>query len=75
MGYGDEGLLRANFWGKRKVYGYTIDNQNATTLDYYDVPAPKWATTGLQKTGFSHKIDSIPELQKVSNIFDVSLGR
>lgn len=75
MGYGDEWLLRANFWGKRKVYGYTIDSGNTTTLDYYNVPAPQWATTWLQKTGLTHKASFTPEIVKKSDIFGISLGK
>jgi hypothetical protein len=69
MGYGDEGLLRANFWGKRKVYGYVVDSGNSTSLDYYDIPAPKWATTGLQKMQHMQKTLQTPD------VFDISLGR
>lgn len=75
MGYWDEGLLRANFWGKRKVYGYVVDSGNNTSLDYQDVPAPTWATTGLQKmSGAKSKLLITPEVYKES-IFDVSLWK
>jgi hypothetical protein len=86
MGYGDEGLLRANFWWKRKVYGYVIDSGNATNLDYTNVPAPSWATTGLQKTGntpsnYTHteaieqEINISDSVEEKNKIFNVSLGK
>lgn len=85
MGYGDEGLLRANFWGKRKVYWYVIDSGNTTTLDYMNVPAPSWATTGLQKVWSTQSnyidITYIPsannteKLQENVDIFNTSLAQ
>lgn len=83
MGYGDEGLLRANFWGKRKVYWYVIDSGNATTLDYMNVPAPSWATTGLQKVWSTQSNyiattnTQVNEEEDVNDldIFDVSLAQ
>ena len=81
MGYGDEGLRRANFWGKRTVYGYVVDSWNNTTIDYTNVPAPGWAITGLKKAGSTTTIN-LPvntEIIKetsyiVPSVFDVSLG-
>lgn len=87
MGYWDEWLLRANFWGKRKVYGYVVDNWNTTSLNYKDVPAVKWATTGLQKTGMQWNVpvqklstsgsDSIESTssEKLPDVFDISLWK
>jgi peptidoglycan hydrolase-like protein with peptidoglycan-binding domain len=56
MGYGDEGLRRANFWGKRKVRWY-ISTSQKITLDYTSIPAPKWATHNLIKTQNNVKED------------------
>lgn len=64
MWYGDEWLQRALFWGKRKVYGYVIDPKNQVTLDYKNVPSPKWATDGLQEAK-----------KQLPHIFDTSLGK
>lgn len=63
--YGDEGLRRAMYWGKRKVYGYVVDSSNPTSLDYASIPAPLWATNNLKKQSY------IPD---VPDVFDVSLG-
>jgi len=80
MGYGDEGLRRANFWGKRTVYGYVVDSWNTTSIDYTQVPAPGWAVTGLKKAGTTTTISTpvisenyapIPE----TTIFDISLAK
>lgn len=58
MGYGDEWLRRALYWGKRKVKWSVISAQSQVNLDYSSVPAPTWATNNLQK---------------VSNIFHIPL--
>lgn len=50
MGYGDEWLKRALFWGKRKVYGHVVDSGNAVTLKYDTIPSPETATSGLKET-------------------------
>lgn len=50
MGYGDEWLRRAMYWGKRKVAWRVIARSKSTTLDYNTIPSPKWAvpkTTSL----------------------------
>ncbi len=62
VGYGEEGLRRALFWWKRKVYGYIVDNWRKTSIDYNIIPSPKWATDGLKK-----------KQKKLANIFDISL--
>lgn len=49
MWYGDEGLKRALFWGKRKVYGHIVDSWNAVTLKYDSIPSPESTTTGLKE--------------------------
>lgn len=81
MGYGDEGLLRANFWGKRKVYGYVVDEHNNTNIDYTSVPAPSWATTGLQKVASVSSTNTLeknntPEqvINETPEVFSISLG-
>ncbi len=73
VGYGDEWLRRALYWGKRTVKG-NITNRNSTvTLDYKTVPSPIWATKGLKKIssvfhtplGIGSNIKSIKELQTI----------
>lgn len=78
MGYGDEWLRRANFWWKRKVYGYVVDPGNTTTINYKNVPAPNWAITGLKKAGSNVSV-SLPitttyDQEPISSVFDVSLA-
>ncbi|MFK7780505.1 MAG: hypothetical protein QM490_05230 [Candidatus Gracilibacteria bacterium] len=60
MGYGDEGLRRALYWGKRTVKGNFVSNNSNVTLNYYTIASPEWATKGLNK---------------VSNIFSTGLGK
>lgn len=79
MWYGDEGLRRANFWGKRKVYGYVVDPGNSITIDYKNVPAPNWAVTWLKKAWTTTTITT-PVITNfteapVSSIFDISLSK
>ncbi len=49
VGYGDEWLRRALYWGKRKVKGTVVSRGSAVTLDYGKIPSPHWATNGLKK--------------------------
>jgi len=60
VGYGDEWLRRALYWGKRKVKGKVISRWSNTTLDYSTIPAPLWATNGLRK---------------IPNVFHIPLGK
>lgn len=50
MWYGDEGLRRALYWWKRTVKGSFVSNSSKITLDYNSIPAPFWATNGLEVT-------------------------
>ena len=65
MGYGDEWLRRALFWGKRKVYGYPVKSTTPVSIDYTEVPSPLWAIKWLQKTYKKTLID----------IFNTSINR
>lgn len=73
MGYGDEWLRRALYWGKRTVKGNVIASNSAVTLDYSTVPAPLWATQGLRKVanvfhnplGKWSNVEQVQELQKL----------
>jgi len=72
MGYGDEGLKRALYWGKRKVKGSIVSASSAVTFDNSSVPAPNWATRGLstipaifyEGIGIYSTPESITRLQK-----------
>ena len=63
VGYGEEGLQRALFWWKRKVYGHVVASENEINLDYNVIPSPSWATKSLLQVK-----------KKLPNIFDISLG-
>jgi len=80
MWYGDEGLRRANFWGKRTVAGYKVDNTSATSIDYKNVPAPLWATVNLKKTdkateekvySFTSPVTSLSPVSEIKNMQSV----
>lgn len=68
MGYGDEGLRRALYWGKRKVYWHVVSSNTKSDLDYSIIPSPLWATNWLKK-----QITKKKQIQ--TSIFDVSLGK
>lgn len=68
MGHGDEGLQRALFWGKRKVYGYVVDSGNAPTLNFESIPSPTWASSNLSKETKQEKVVK-------NTIFDLALQK
>lgn len=73
MGYGDEGLKRALYWGKRKVKGSIVSANSEVNLKYDTIPAPNWATRGLstipsifyENTGIYSSVESIKRLQEL----------
>lgn len=44
MGYGDEGLKRALWWGKRTISGYIVDQNSTVNIHIDSLSAPNWAT-------------------------------
>jgi len=48
VGYGDEWLQRALYWGKRTVKWNIIDSNSIVTLDYTKLLSPNWATSWLK---------------------------
>lgn len=48
VGYWDEWLQRALYWGKRTVKWNIISSDSKVTLDYTKMPAPNWTTTWLK---------------------------
>ena len=49
MGYGDEWLRRALYWGKRTVKWDFVNSNADITLDYNKIASPTWATNWLRK--------------------------
>lgn len=47
VGYWDEWLKRALYWGKRTIKWNIIDSNSVSNLDYSKILAPDWATSGL----------------------------
>jgi hypothetical protein len=71
MGYGDEGLKRALYWGKRKIKGSVVSGTSEITLSNTSISSPEWATRGLKSVssmfssgiGIYSDVDLITELQ------------
>ncbi|MDD3145323.1 MAG: peptidoglycan-binding protein [Candidatus Gracilibacteria bacterium] len=72
MGYGDEGLQRALYWGKRTVKGNIIDKNSNITLNYEKVPSPAWASSGLkpQNNVFTFSLGVGSDIDKVKKLQD-----
>ncbi|NDK09623.1 hypothetical protein GW846_02490 [Candidatus Gracilibacteria bacterium] len=75
MGYGDEGLKRALYWGKRKVAGNIVDATSSVNLDYTSVPSPNWISVGKDDISNKSVQQSVlePVEQNVS-IFEIVLS-
>ncbi len=50
VGYGDEGLRRAMYWGNRVIKWKIVDSNSKVTIDYNDIPAPSWAVPKTKQT-------------------------
>jgi len=64
MWYGDEGLRRALYWGKRKVKWSIISKKSRITLNYKNISAPLWVTKKLK-----------PIVKKNDSIFSTSIWK
>ncbi len=75
VGYGDEWLRRAMYWGKRKIAGKVVRSTTQTTLDYNSIPSPSWAVP--KTTTLYGKKVQVAQTQKAKDldIFSRSLGR
>lgn len=47
--YGDEGLRRALYWGKRKVKWSIVSDSTKPTININNMKSPLWATQSLKK--------------------------
>lgn len=78
VGSGDEGLRRAMYWGKRKVSWKVISKHSNISLDYTNIPAPKWAVP-KSTILYGNKVQVAQNIQKnegeKSDIFSISLWR
>ena len=68
MGYGDEGLRRAMYWGKRTIPGYIVQRNTNVTLNYHTIAAPSWAVKGFKKQDYT------PKAVKLPSIFETSIS-
>jgi len=78
VGYGDEWLRRAMYWGKRKIPWKVVSSDSSITLDYSTVPAPSWAvpkTTQLYGKTVQVKQESNTKKIEKIDIFWVSLWK
>ncbi len=72
MGYGDEWLARALYWGKRKVKWEFAPSSSPTTIDVHTISAPDYALKWAQKANITQKIIKKP-VQKKQAFFDMPL--
>ena len=45
--YGDEGLRRALYWGKRTIRGRVVSNTRETSINIENLSAPEWVTANI----------------------------
>jgi len=50
VGYWDEGLRRAMYWGNRVIEWYIVNNNSKVTLNYKKIPDPTWAIPKTKQT-------------------------
>ncbi len=72
MGYGDEWLRRAMYWGKRTVAGNIVNWNSDTTINYYNIPTPAWTVAGFKKQYYNTAPTPVVPA-KLPGIFEVSL--
>ncbi|MDD2907420.1 MAG: peptidoglycan-binding protein [Candidatus Gracilibacteria bacterium] len=70
MGYGDEGLQRAMYWGKRTVKGNITNINSEVTLNYFNIASPAWTTTGLkpQNNVFTYSLGIGSDIARVKKL-------
>ena len=72
MGYGDEGLRRAMYWGKRKVKWHVISGNSEVTLNMKTIPAPAWIAKYIKRPSWSTNYS--PVASTWPNVFNKSIG-
>lgn len=89
--YGDEGLRRALYWGKRTINGRIVSNTQTTDINIESLSAPKWVTANIpsqrnapwvmfQSTTTSQEITSTHHSQvipstQIPDLYLTSMGR
>lgn len=75
VGSWDEWLRRAMYWGKRKIAWKIVWSENAVSLDFNDIPAPKWAVPNTT-TLYGNTVQVAQENNSpVLDIFSTSLWK
>lgn len=78
VGFWDEWLRRAMYWGKRKVEWKVISQDNNISLDYNTIPAPSWAVPKTT-TLYGNKVQVLQTTQEIAeesiDIFGISLWK
>ncbi len=72
MWYGDEGLRRAMYWGKRKVKWHVVKKNSGVTLNMKTIPAPAWIAKYIRKPSGSSSYVSTQT--SWPNVFNKSIG-
>ncbi|MCH8519059.1 peptidoglycan-binding protein [Candidatus Gracilibacteria bacterium] len=88
VGYGDEGLRRALYWGKRTIKGKIVSSDTQSYIKIENLPAPDWVTNNIgaqrnasgvmfQSTSVGQKEipeQQIPQIQE-RKLFQTGLGK
>ncbi len=59
VGYGDEWLRRAMYWGNRVIEWNIVENTSNITLNYKEIPSPIWAIPKTKQNSIYQKIKNI----------------
>jgi len=72
MGYGDEGLRRSMYWGKRVIKGQVIGSWNKTSINIKKVPSPLWIAQYIKKAQGTSTVSTSSAVS--NNIFQKGIG-
>ena len=72
MWYGDEGLRRAMYWGKRKVKWHVVARNSGVTLNMRTIPSPTWIAKYIKRPSWSTSYT--PVASTWPNVFNKSIG-
>ena len=74
MGYGDEWLRRAMYWGKRKVKWHVVKRNSGVTLNMKTIPAPAWIAKYIKRPSGSSSYTAVSATSTWPNVFNKSIG-
>ena len=74
MWYGDEGLRRAMYWGKRKVKWHVVKRNSGISLNMKTIPAPAWIAKYIKRSSGSSTYTAVSTAPTWPNVFNKSIG-